>query len=138
MKPESRRRVRLVKQRNWLIATATTLFVLQAPLCALACLERSEAATAQAHSPERPCHEEGSESTPTDSPNSHEDCGCELGHQALVPSPDAQLYAPFLAFASPGPSSEAVYSMVYFEPAAPRATDLPPPDILLLKSTLLI
>ena len=122
------------------MATAAALLTLQAPLCALACLDTTETASATASNGGMPpCHDEGSDRAPADSPRSHEDCGCELASEALVV--DSNAYSTVAATASivaPSVFSPVVSPPIRWVPSIPNNTDLPPPDILLRKSTLII
>ena len=131
-----------MRRRNWLIATATALFVLQAPLCALACLPVTGSQdTASAEHGDGPCHEQAPDSTSDEPTNSHEDCGCEAAYTALVKSPDqsplnATSYsAALLTTRIEGPLRAGAH---WVAPAQQKEEDLPPPDVLLLKTTLLI
>ena len=133
--------MRLFKQLSWLIAAATALFVLQASLCALACLpaETPDSQPSQAHH-DSPCHEQAPASDSSEPSTPHDDCGCESSYTAVLASPDQ--------------TSSSVHNLVVLPPhlltapheavtgktskLRPSETDLPPPNILLLKSTLLI
>ena len=137
-----------VKRRNWLIATLAALFVLQAPLCVLACLTNAaqdESTAETLHASPPPCHEQAPHTqTPTPAPNkpadTHNDCGCEDSFTAVLASADK-------TFANVQ-TSQVIATKALADPfcAVLRSTidvrlseaDLPPPDILLLKSTLLI
>lgn len=137
-----------VKRRNWLIATLAALFVLQAPLCVLACLTNAaqdESTAETLHASPPPCHEQAPHTqTPTPAPNkpadTHNDCGCEDSFTAVLASADK-------TFANVQ-TSQVIATKALEDPfcAVLRSTidvrlseaDLPPPDILLLKSTLLI
>ena len=137
-----------VKRRNWLIATLAALFVLQAPLCVLACLTNAaqdESTAETLHASPPPCHEQAPRTqTPTSAPDkpadTHNDCGCEHSFTAVLASADK-------TFANVQ-TSQVIATKALEDPvgAVLRSTidvrlseaDLPPPDILLLKSTLLI
>ena len=137
-----------VKRRNWLIATLAALFVLQAPLCVLACLTNAaqdESTAETLHASPPPCHEQAPHTqAPTPAPNkpadTHNDCGCEDSFTAVLASADK-------TFANVQ-TSQVIATKALEDPvgAVLRSTidvrlseaDLPPPDILLLKSTLLI
>ena len=137
-----------VKRRNWLIAILAALFVLQAPLCVLACLTNAtqDESTAEAlHASPPPCHEQAPHTqTPTPAPNkpadTHNDCGCEDSFTAVLASADKTF--------TNVQTSQVIATKALEDPvgAVLRSTidvrlseaDLPPPDILLLKSTLLI
>jgi hypothetical protein len=119
----------------------TALFVLQAPLCALACFSpadgsrRAESSPRTAHS----CHEGPSESSPAGESGSHEECGCQLELEALVSHAvdwDAASVADFVF--SRRPVVELAASNRSRCLTVARRIDLPPPDILLIKSTLII
>ena len=63
--------------------------MLQAPLCALLCLQSSspDAQVAETHH-ESPCHEQAPSSKPSEPADSHDDCGCENSYTAVLASPD--------------------------------------------------
>ena len=143
---ESRRRVtdrgETVKRRNWLIATLAALFVLQTPLCALACLPNAAAdeASAEAHHGSS-CHEEAPSPRPSSEPrDAHGDCGCGDSYTAVLASADQTFSnvqtSPVIATKELEVPLNAIFSRT-IEVRLSEA-DLPPPDILLLKSTLLI
>jgi hypothetical protein len=142
-----------VKRRNWLIAILAALFVLQAPLCVLACLTNAtqDESTAEAlHASPPPCHEQAPHTqaphtqAPTSAPDkpadTHNDCGCEDSFTAVLASADKTF--------TNVQTSQVIATKALEDPvgAVLRSTidvrlseaDLPPPDILLLKSTLLI
>jgi hypothetical protein len=127
-----------VKRRTWLIATVTALFVLQVPLCALACFEL--AGTGPTAISEPPCHEGNPDSSPASESNSHDDCGCKLAPEALV----SQISESNTTTASLGifVAAKQFTELTNFDrgrtPRLEQDADLPPPDILLLKSTLII
>jgi len=141
-----------VKRRIWLIATVTALFVLQAPFCALACMPDSSSANpeAAATQSEMPCHGSASNTSPTSpkgiptgSHNERErECGCEDSlSAALLSNLDFKNsnVAETPAIVSPALSSVALAPQIERSlRAQPGMADLPPPDILLLKSTYLI
>ena len=120
----------MVRRRIWLMATVAAFLTLQTPLCALACLESPGEA-------QPPCHEGAS--SPGGAPPSHDDCeGCNLGSAALLQAPDPHSEAP-----TPPPAALIAFSRGIDPGGCPASaisadTDLPPPDILLRKSTLLI
>jgi len=133
-----------MKRHQLLIATLAALFAFQAPLCALACLPSapSELPMDASEHAGMPCHDSAPGST-SDVPAEHSDeCGCGDSLRALIPSADqtaSQLSAedheperaarPTLALSAAARRNA---------PLPPSETDLPPPDILLLKATLLI
>ncbi len=125
-----------MKRRTGLIATLTAFFVLQAPICALACVENpAPDSAAVGHS----CHDESSGPSPAEEPASHEGCGCELAPEAFASqASDSNLKQTHLHVAPVrrGPDLSAAFESAASSIA--RNIDLPPPDILLVKSTLLI
>ena len=147
-----------VKRRNWLIAIFAALFVLQAPLCVLACLTNAtqDESTAEAlHASPPPCHEQAPHTqtphtqaphtqAPTSAPDkpadTHNDCGCEDSFTAVLASsdktfPNVQTSQVIATKALEDPVGAVFRSTIDFRLSE---ADLPPPDILLLKSTLLI
>ena len=161
--------MRAGRRHSALIAILASLFVLQAPLCALACLDLGEtdvpalekSAGEQATQPlsgplsgqeALPCHErtQGSSqegepgSMPAHAPAPDRDCGCEsqsISEALFLPSsPPAPSPAPLdrISFGIPAPQSEPIAARLRSECRITRQTDLPPPDILLRNSTLLL
>ena len=142
-----------VKRRNWLIAILAALFVLQAPLCVLACLTNAtqDESTAEAlHASPPPCHEQAPHTqaphtqAPTSAPDkpadTHNDCGCEDSFTAVLASsdktfPNVQTSQVIATKALEDPVGAVFRSTIDVRLSE---ADLPPPDILLLKSTLLI
>ena len=128
--------------------------MLQAPLCVLACLTNAApdaASTAEAHhaSPP-PCHEQAPNTqtprtqTPTSAPyepaDTHNDCGCGDSFTAVLASsdktfPNVQTSQVIATKALEDPVGAVFRSTIDVRLSE---ADLPPPDILLLKSTLLI
>jgi hypothetical protein len=126
---------RRVKRRTWLIATVTALFVLQVPLCALACFEL--AGTGPTAISEHPCHEGNPDSSPASESNSHDDCDCKLAPEALVSQiSESNTTASVAIFTSAKQLTELTNSARGHTPRVKLGADLPPPYILLLKSTL--
>jgi hypothetical protein len=141
--------------RNGLIALLATLFALQAPLCEVACADgdRAQEIASPSHqaavpamhtsgpgAQTMPCHE-GGPPVPDGSHerDTHDDCGCEALTRVLSSKVDSLSQ---LAFASP-----PVHGLGTLHPdtakssrafAPERIQRIPPPDILLLHSTLLI
>ena len=137
-----------VKRRNWLIATLAALFLLQAPLCVLACLTNAAAddSTAEAlHASQPSCHEQAPHTqTPTPAPDkpadSHNDCACEDSFTAVLASADKTFANVQTSQVIATKALEEPFGAVFLSTIDIRLSeaDLPPPDILLLKSTLLI
>jgi len=126
-------------RRIWLIATMAALFGLQAPLCAFACVELSaiERDVAEAA---MPCHKQSSEARSPGDTGSKEDCSsCDQAtYEALASAPELNVPALQLAVAATPTRAEPVDASPRVAELAAVSTDLPPPDILLLKSTLLV
>ncbi len=111
--------------------------MLQAPICAFACFESGK--TDPSAIADYSCHEESSDSSPAGESNSHKDCGCSFESQALVSQPsDSNTMTPIEIVVSPAQRSEPTSSGRGQEPRVAQNADLPPPKILLLKSTLII
>ena len=127
------------RQTN-LIAVLTALFVLMAPLCAVACSPSAEVAPASemAGMPhgDAPCH--GPEEAP-ERPQSHDDCGCDEAGSAVFVSPEKPLSIGQLLAVLPHAPFVGAHAL-HRSAAGDELleTDLPPPDILLLKSTWLL
>jgi hypothetical protein len=139
---ESRRRVIVVKRRNWLIATLAALFVLQTPLCVLACQLNAapDEAGAEAHHASS-CHEEAPSPRSSSEPrDAHGDCGCGDSYTAVLASADQTVSNVQSSPVLPPTALEVPLNAVFSRTTKVQLceADLPPPDILLLKSTLLI
>ena len=126
----------LMKRRTRQIATVVALIGLQAPICALACMQSPTLGLAAVGSAMPPCHERGSESSPSQAPRSDRDCCAFAGEAAVF---DASV--PVL-IASVAVTSRSAFWWPVAHAAVAHvdiiAASLPPPDILLLKSTLII
>lgn len=125
-----------MKLRALLIASLATFLGAQGPACAWSCLAHTATAAKQAHDGAPPCHGED-EHAPTGENASHAFCGCAGMAGAVLAGagpPARNLAAMFpLAGAAVAPPRRAELG-----PISVLERDLPPPDILLLKSTLLI
>ena len=134
-----------------LILTVTILFGIQAPLCAFACADATSpefAAVgsdaypgypAQTDSSQAPCHESKSDPAPSEAPGAHEACGCDFVVEGLLSSTPNEATVSIVAWMPP----ESAIALFIFGEALEAskvtfAPGIPPPDILLLKSTLLI
>jgi hypothetical protein len=132
-----RRLANQVKRHVKLITLVTALFVAQVPFCALACFQPSEVSSSAAQ--ESSCHEKSSNSSPAGESNSHDDCGCDFAIQALLSQPiDSNTTTPVDFLVSGRQQLAPTDSSSSRAPQVRQDTDLPPPDILLLKSTLII
>ena len=126
-----------VKRHVRLITLVTALFVTQVPFCALACFEPSEVSSSAVQ--ESSCHEKSSNSSPAGESNSHDDCGCDFAIQALLSQPiDSNTTTPVDFLVSGRQQLAPADSSSSRAPQVRQHSDLPPPDILLLKSTLII
>lgn len=125
-----------MKRRTWLIATVVALFGLQAPICALACLQGPAAAQVAASSEMPPCHDRGSESSPGEAPVSDDDC-CAFADEAAVFDASTPVEIASVAV-TPRNTLWQPVSRAAVAQTVSRSASLPPPDILLLKSTLII
>jgi hypothetical protein len=122
----------------------TILFGIEAPLCATACLVSSDTSPLTIESPSVPssamsCHESKRGDPPADSGNTHDDCGCDFSVAGLLsdsPAGDSnsthEMSAVRRRLDSRLPIRNREMTNVTF------GNQLPPPDILLLKSTFLI
>lgn len=138
------------RRRTRLLATIAALLVLQSPLCALACLSLSAAAMSampEMAAGEGPCHETASHTpdapaAPTDADDPAPErgvCGCsvdEIG--AVLQTADSIAYEQDVAAPLDRALARALPSDRTRRLLEPRHVDLPPPDILLLKSTLIL
>ena len=140
-------RVTCMKRRAWHMATATAtaFFMLYAPLCALACLTSADSVdsvnVSSATQSNPPCHAPAPSSSPAEPAGTPETCDCEEPGGAALLSNTQNTFSNAASVAVVGPHAPP---SILAPPSArvsrghPEATDLPPPDILLLKSTLLI
>jgi hypothetical protein len=129
-----------MKRWVWITASLAALFGLQGALCALACLEGPAVALASHPAgAQMPCH--GGPSQPSPEPvqqESEPSCGCGASLVALSEAGEA-IGGGLLAASLPA-------RVVLVRMTAPVATNLhapaperlPPPDTLLLKSTLIV
>lgn len=134
----------LMNRHAWIILSLAALFGLRAPLCVFACMDTGGSAPAEttAHDSGQsaPCHGSGSSSPESPpSPVDHE-CDCDQT-QLVLTKGDAKRAADALEL--PTPSLAVVLPLSPVDPSSSprlwrRHEALPPPDVLLLKSTLLI
>jgi len=148
--------------RRLLTAGLVAFFLLHAPLCALACLPPAaaggdtsgELAAMPCHGPEAgsasPASERAASSNPSDpgpgatsttDTDSHSNtCGCDESLQAVSRAAQSSLLeaTQCVAIAASPHVLARLARDVEVAPRPPDETDLPPPDILLLASTLLI
>jgi hypothetical protein len=130
---------------SWLLAAVAVLFGLQLPLCAAACRHGAEAsharmATAAAHAGEPatpPCHGAPAEPAPGADPDPHAECACSHAPAAVVAECERSARAQALPAAAIDVATAPPALPVRTLAPAPH-TDLPPPDLLLRKATLLL
>ncbi len=135
--------MRSVKQHTWLIITCAALFGLRGPLCVYACLETNpgiQVASAQEHPGERPpCHGGGSEVPEPSDSNDHE-CDCDR-LRVIIGNTEAKKVLGDVEVPTPSWST-VIASLPQARttsiPSGSWRNPLPPPDILLLHSTLLL
>jgi len=121
----------------WLTATVAAVFGLQMPLCAAACWDApSPSATHAADASAPPCHGEPAAPGSLGEPSSHDGCGCQLSRE--LPLPAAGGSAPVLAIVPTWDPPHLGVDRRDRRAPVSSETDLPPPDVLLLKSTLLL
>ena len=116
-------------------------FGLSAPLCAAACLALADPATAATHEAEPACHEApASEPTGAPAPVPAGTAGscCEFADQATAPMAEASWAASAAGVVAQTPSWQAPAVRHAWSTPVSVVNDLPPPDILLLKSTLIV
>jgi len=123
----------------WLSPTLVALLGFLQPVCALACVAGdAPAATPVAEQAAHPCHESEPAPASDPAPASHETCGCDAAQKLVRPTLDASAGTTTAALAAPfvvsvaGPPAPMEVARIALQ------TDLPPPDLLLRKSTLLI
>lgn len=126
----------IVRHRTWIRATLAAFFGLHAPLCAVACVAMADAAPTAAHRSEPSCHEEPA-SAPTEAPAEASGSCCDFADQATAPTADGSLAASAVGLVARTPIWQASIAGGPFARVAAE-NDLPPPDILLLKSTLIV
>jgi hypothetical protein len=124
------------------MATLAALFVLQTPLCVFACLPNAapDEISAEAHHGSS-CHEEAPSPRPPSEPrDAHGDCGCSDAYTAVLASADQAVSNVQSSPDLPPTTLEVPLNAIFSRTTRVRLCegDLPPPDILLLKSTLLI
>ena len=127
-----------------LISSLVALIGMLGPLCSLVCVDSARLAApalAAAHSEPEPADCHGAEPASSQPPVSGErDCGCDQPQLALAPS----LVEPVSSGAEPSHSLLASASLETPTPAIAAGPlpgphpSLPPPDILLLTSALLL
>ena len=135
-----------MKRWVWITASLAALFGLQGSLCAVACLA-GPPSEALSHPPvaEMPCHGAAGSQTPGPAsdpvksrPEPDPSCGCEASIAALTE--DGAAIATILTAGIPSPrvSPVRVFQQLASEVRPNAAERLPPPDILLLNSTLIV
>lgn len=145
-----------MKRSFWLIWTVTILFGIEAPLCAMACVGADglqivsvefpsdlanpgmDSTSRESPAPKPPCHESGSDSSRPPTPDSHQDCGCDFAVEVLLSDSPAEVSTSLVGWLASDVSAEFKLARGGVASMATFASHLPPPDILLLKSTLLI
>ena len=131
-----------MKRRAWLILSFGAYFGLSTPLCTYACLAQvgESHPTASPHSSHgsHPFAEEHSNAPRDHLPFDH-GCDCDELARALLAKGETPKPTPSFAWAVPvTPPHLAPQRIAKLSFAKPEEASLPPPDILLLKSTLLI
>ena len=132
--------------RALLLAALVGLLGSQAPLCVLACTadatQSVEREMAHDLARQMPCHEGETPSTRAADANdssAHVDCGCSVASRVFVAATNAPGQATAAAFLPPrGIGHQLAAPLGVQPPRIDGARHIPPPDILLLKSTLLI
>lgn len=131
-----------MKRRVWLVLSIAALFMLREPVCVLACLEESAPVAVVADHADgaaAPCHD-STRTPPARVPASEHVCDCDLLQTVLTKGESGKAGTASQLAASPpllasfiGVSTAALPAGVW-----DGERDLPPIDILLRKSTLLI
>jgi len=129
-----------MKRWVWITASLAALFGLQGALCAVACPEGPSPEMARhQRAAAMPCHGAPAESTPAPAhPASDDPCGCEESVVALTAA--GEMIPTHLAAGSLPPRVAPVVALCAVSTSlhSEAAERLPPQDILLLKSTLLV
>jgi hypothetical protein len=134
---------RSMNRYAWIVLSLAALVGLRAPLCTFACTEAASAtvATAEDHTgDDAPCHG-GPSGVPEDSPSTDRHCDCDQLPVVLTAGDTTKAGVVLNAASVP---AVAVATIEVPSLAGDRSSlrshhrRLPPPDLLLLKSTLLI
>jgi hypothetical protein len=128
----------MVTRHALLLASLAALIGLQVPLCEFACGIDPASLSAAASTPEAaPCHEPTEREAPAPGP-SHDACGCASVYAAPVAGTEVPEAPP--GWALLGARSLRIASGLPGDRVAQHRhlTCIPPPDILLLKSTLIL
>ena len=116
----------------WLTVSVIALFGLPGPLCVLACLEAMQPAAPAALISEMPCHEQ----VPSEPSDLGHDCDCSNASAPALLALDAPTQT--LGVVVRVPSQHPMARLKLLEPFVLRVERIPPPDILLQKSTLIV
>ena len=135
-----------IRHHVWLALACAALFGLRAPLCLAACIDAAAASEAVAESAAPPpCHGGMADDTPSspdpDRAPAHE-CGCDEFKWVVASHGTTEASKPGGTLVlEPPPVHLASFTFLAPRSSVPRVPapqDLPPPDVLLLKTTLLI
>jgi hypothetical protein len=129
-----------MSRRALIVFSLVALFGLRAPLCLLACLEIGASGAVVASAPAEPgppCHGNDPATSEEEPVDGHE-CGCDEFQLVLTKLDSSKSGG--LEAEAPTPLRVAFLVPPFEIPTAPLRSRqaLPPPDILLLKSTLLL
>ena len=124
-----------MKRWVWITASLAALFGLQGSLCAVACLAGPPSESIA----ELPCHGAAGSQTPGPA-ESEPEPSCDCGASTVALTEDGAAIATILTAGIPSPrvSPVRVFQQLASEVRPNAAERLPPPDILLLNSTLIV
>ncbi len=129
-----------MKRNGWQIVVMMALFAIHTPICGLACFEGSSVGATSIT--EHACHEKTSDTSSherSDSSTPEDGCGCQLTLHGFVPqSTDTNASSSIDHASDTGNRIDRVRPERGTGLQVAVVSDLPPPDVLLLKSTLII
>ncbi|HEB88297.1 MAG TPA: hypothetical protein ENI85_01895 [Deltaproteobacteria bacterium] len=129
-----------MRRNGWQIVVMMALFAIHTPICGLACFESPSVGPTSIT--EHACHEKTSHSSSHErsgSSNPEDGCGCQLTLHGFVPqSADTNASSSIDHAIDAGNRVDRVQLERGTGLQVAVISDLPPPDVLLLKSTLII
>jgi hypothetical protein len=132
-----------VNRHALLVVSFAALFGLRAPLCVFACVQEVPSAPVASSAPDSaappPCHGSADDAVPEAPATGHE-CDC-ASFQIVLTQAASSKFGVSLAAVVPVPRLAWLplpAAPLALSPAWTKPQDLPPPNVLLLKSTLLV